>query len=785
MVNRQFKNLCLEDRVREICVRLSQYGWHNLFLMHGLDILSGDMASAFSKPLPVNRQQPGFEDFSLDGDKAIEPSQPAQSLLFHGFASPQVISWIDPDGNEKMISEFPTFEEICTVENYVYGIRPPSIQELRVKANNSSLAIVVFASEYRPAINTVHKKHADKCFSRVGISRVGTRDAEYIGASRGFLPFDDDKNATKVIPCYFSAYIAVQVKGDEKNFGPLRFQTDPKTGDASRNFWVPLHKVFSGNECIRGENLHLNITATHINEKLRKVHRQLSGSGFDAGYNTGWREPDISKPPFRFHDDIAEILLLAGQGEGFVLPVKHNSLVDVAYYNQNILTYKAPVNKAPFRSSVIIDSKMHGGRSAPEYVYVRQKLLPDGSFKDLNEEKDLLDIIEKGGYDAVHYIDFTGDGCVEVECPELAFSLPEVIPAYSMVSATDFFPLVKQYDLIDWWEQSVPEELEKTIWPSNPGPPLALCDSRLPANLSLTLKKLNIQNDPKTVFKNDDDSISSIIGLYQSCGGRLTRIDEPKNVRISTLPDGAAGVFAPGWDISIDRTEESSEDDSATYIPGTTFFNNYGLGSPFPEDSMLCAALSSFWPAAAPDITRTVAPGRYATATPLTDDVTGQDGSVSWNEFPAPVIYDQQKQLVAFLRLEYGDFVKASHGNKFDFSKISRISAKEYGARTLAMARVYVCLGAVTTEEKRNWVVFSFTKSQVSDAERMQAEKDSGSSLSSDYCYRFIVFKHKETMEQHPDFKMKLVRYDEMRTIFADPQTVIQKTEDGWKSFKY
>lgn len=785
MVNRQLKSQRLADQVSEICVRLSQFGWQDVFLMHGLDILSGDIESVFSKSLQIDRKQPGFEDFSLEGDKAIEPFQPAQSLLFHGLASPQVISWKDQNGKENMISGFPTFDEICIVENYVYGIRTPSIQELRVKANSSSLAIVVFASEYRPSINTVHKRHADKCFSRVGISRVGIKDAEYIGASRGYLPFDNDKYATKIIPCYFSAYIAVQAKGDEKNFGPLRFQTDPKTGDASRNFWVPLHKLFSGSECIRGENLHLNLTATHINEKLRKVHRQLSGSGFDAGYNTGWREPDISKPPFRFHDNIADIQLLTGQGEGFVLPVRHDRLVDIAYYNKNILSYKAPVNKPPFRSSVIIDSKKHGGRSAPEYVYVRQELLPDGTFKDLNEEKDLLGIIEKGGYDAVHYVDFTGDGCVEVECPELALSLPEVISAYSMVSATDFFPLVKQYDLIDWWEQSVPEELEKTIWPSNPGPPLALCDSRLPANLSLTLKKLNIQNDPKTVFKPEDDSISSITGLYQSCGGRLTQIDEPKNLRISTLPDGAAGVFAPGWDISIDRTEESSDDETSTYTPGTTFFNNYGLGSPFPEDSMLCAALSSFWPAAAPDITRTFVPGRYATATPLTDDVTGQDGNVSWNEFPAPKIYDQQKQLVEYLRLEYGDFVKAAYNNKFDFSKISKISSKEYGARTLAMARVYVCLGATTTEDKRNWVVFSFMQSRVNHPERMQAEKESGSSLSSEYCYRFIMFKHKETLEQHPDFKMKLVRYDELRTIFADPQAVIQKTKDGWKSFKY
>jgi hypothetical protein len=32
---------------------------------------------------------------------------------------------------------------------------------------------------------------------------------------------------------------------------------------------------------------------------------------------------------------------------------------------------------------------------------------------------------------------------------------------------------------------------------------------------------------------------------------------------------------------------------------------SYGLGSPFPEDAKLCAALNSFWPAVAPDSSRT------------------------------------------------------------------------------------------------------------------------------------------------------------------------------------
>ena len=162
MVNRTLKQPKLVDQVKGICDRLSQFGWLELFQTQGLNILAKDIKAEFSKTLSIDRGQPGFEDFSLEGDKAIEPAHPAQSLFFHALASPQVISWKDESGKENMLSEFPTFEEICIVENYVFGIKPPSIQELRVKANDSSLAIVVFSSEYRPAINTVHKRHADK-----------------------------------------------------------------------------------------------------------------------------------------------------------------------------------------------------------------------------------------------------------------------------------------------------------------------------------------------------------------------------------------------------------------------------------------------------------------------------------------------------------------------------------------------------------------------------------------------------------------------------------------------
>ena len=216
--------MTLIEDVKNICNRLAPEGWKDLLLKHGLDITADDLQKELSKELPlIDRSLPGFEDFSLEGKRGIEPGNPSRSLLFHALASPNVIyKSINP---KQDLTLFPTIFEIETVENYVYGSIPPSIFDLRKKAGNSLLAIVVFAHEYRPASETVHQRHADVCFSRTGISRVGTSPLLYDNKLRGFLPFDDqDAHSIRVLPAKYAAYIAIQMKGDKNNFGPMRFR---------------------------------------------------------------------------------------------------------------------------------------------------------------------------------------------------------------------------------------------------------------------------------------------------------------------------------------------------------------------------------------------------------------------------------------------------------------------------------------------------------------------------------------------------------------------------------
>jgi hypothetical protein len=251
--------MALIDQVKKICDRLTPHGWRDLLLAHGLDITATNLKQELAKTLPnINRTIKGFEDFSGEGKRGIEPGNPARSLLFHALASQNVVKSV----NNSDLTAFPTLAELEIVENYVYGVNPPSLQEIRIRAGRAPLAIVVFASEYRPAPETVHRKHADMCFSRTGVARVGTAEALYDGRRRGFLPFvEGDAHAVRVLPARYSAYIAVQRQGDQNVFGPMRFQSEDKT----RNFWIPLHKLFSGRECIRAMNLELTLRAHHVN----------------------------------------------------------------------------------------------------------------------------------------------------------------------------------------------------------------------------------------------------------------------------------------------------------------------------------------------------------------------------------------------------------------------------------------------------------------------------------------------------------------------------------------
>ena len=70
-------------------------------------------------------------------------------------------------------------------------------------------------------------------------------------------------------------------------------------------------------------------------------------------------------------------------------------------------------------------------------------------------------IMNKGGYQALNYIDGAGDGWIAAVCPQLEGVLDAKLPAYCMVGLPDFFPKVTQRELMVWWRDKVPRQFAK------------------------------------------------------------------------------------------------------------------------------------------------------------------------------------------------------------------------------------------------------------------------------------------------------------------------------------
>ena len=723
------------------------------------------MEKELEKELPnIDRNQQGFEDFAHEGKRAIEPGNPSKSLLYHALASPNVAI---AETNPPLITDFPTLAEIEAVENYVFGANPPSLLELRAKAGrNRLLAIVIYAYEYRPAPETVHRKHADLCFSRTGLARVGTADPHYDPKLRGFLPFvDGQDNMIRVLPTKFSAFIAIQLMGDKNRFGPMRFREGSEDGmpsDNLLNFWVPIHKLFAGKECIRGLDLHINFEHQHVNEKLRRIHIELKR----IGENSSWAEPDISKPPFIFTDGIAEFSTRPDIGTGLLVPAVHAQLAEPAQYKGKSLSFLVPKNNQTLSSSLYLPDE-DNARHAPEYVHVRTKLMEDGSKLDLNANPNVLDIVRNGGYNALHYIDHTGDGWVKVVCPELAVEVPRNIPAYSLVTAPDFFPNCDQRELMDWWEQSVPSSLKEIIWRI---PPYTLSDQRIAPNVELK----------EAGFRREDKTATAIVSLLAESPPKLTSLDVKETTRHSYLPDAASGVFAPGWDISFDRTRSGDEHLAA-----------YGLGSPFPEDSKLCAALSTFWPAVAPDAARTFQPNAtgapWPTVSPLTDEeigITAADATnkkLPWDGIPGPHLVPEDNT-VEYTEFDHADYTLNAIHNKFSLSLTGKIGIGEYKARVLAMARVYEVLKSTDVQRRASWSVLSFRKVQSPNKELDDAQSNTSTKLEGPI-YRFEVYRHGNKKDSTIPQKIRVEILQERVTLFISPIAISYKIGSGpWKA---
>jgi len=645
--------------------------WNDYLVEAGLD-LTGTPIEHFADdllaPIRIDFRLPGLEDLCRSASRGIEPGDPARSLLYHALASPGVT----PPGLED--GDYPTPEELQAIEDLVYGIVPPSLEDLRVRAEGGPLAIVVFAYEYTPAADTVHKRHADLCFSRTGLSRIGNVRPRYVPKARGYLPFSDDDPAVHAVPCRFGAFLATTRKGDRKTIGPERFQP----GDSQRDFWIPLHKLFSGPDCIDGCDLRVELAAHHVNDKIRRIHLALQ----QEGEPMPWSPQELNEYPFRIAKEIAEF----GRGANYNLltPLPHEIVEVARKADGTIVSFAVPKNHKVAEGALWFEGQQNAQHS-PELVHVKHALV-DGEVESLLKPrgKSIGDLIQHGGYQAVNFVDHTADGWVEAHCNALTAYVPVRLAAYSLVAQPDFFPLVQQKALMEWWENSAPPELKDNIFPYDQLLPIPLTDERIAVNITLE----------GAGFDSTDQTMTAIVGLPRppQAPGRI----RPFVVeRESTLSLRATGLFFPGWDASRDfNTDDRSPN-------GVLHLAHYGIGSPFVEDTMICSAHGSFWPAATPDTTRFFPPGRYPSTTPLLDSDAGWDG------VPLPARKGANWQ---FRNLIYTDYVELLRQSKLTYGQFAGITLSEYVARTLAMSRAFQVLGATTTAARLSWAVLEFRR---------------------------------------------------------------------------
>jgi hypothetical protein len=760
-------------------------GWDKLLVkVAGLKLkqpTKAKLAKELDRPLRrVDRTLAGFEDFALAGNRGIQAGSPARSLLYHALASPNVLK--SRDGSR--LGYFPMLKDLEDVENYVFGVKPPTIGELLTRAGAEQLAVVVFAYEYRPAPQTCHGIHADMVYARTGVARVGTSAAEYHSDLRGFLPESPgDATAICVSPARFAAYLAVQMKGSKSESRPMRIRLNKKRIDGDppgwrpddkRDFWVPVQKLFAGKECLRDVEVEdVALDARIVNEKLYRTHL----------YALGEKRPPTT-PPYRFTEGIAAMSEDPTHGTGVLVPDPH-PLVAEARIGQNptgkLVTFTVPRgnNSGSFdtfqaRSAKAPNATGNDGefRNSPEYVHIRTKV--DGTVTtNLNDlpDKALTKQLNLGGYEALHYVDFSGDGWVEavVKSPGLAKDARVTLesqPAYALVTAPDFFPSCDQRELTEWTAgNAVPKSLKDHLWNITPD---SLCDQRLAPNIQLD----------GHLFQTDDFTMTALVSLATSAptGARVPTAAAPRH---SHLPDDAAGVFAPGWDVTRDWTR--LEDGKIVWHLAA-----YGLGSPFPEDAKLCAALSTFWPAVAPDATREMEPvtgNQSGTVAPLTDQEIGQIGDMPWDGVAGPTVVTVDGQEYAeYASFRHVDFVRNAMDGKLTLKLTARVDSIEYENRAFAAALAHLALGAEKkhppapikpgnlSRERPTWKMLSFQQAAHGAPEMEQARQQAGITLRGNV-YRMEFFPDDEVEDVPQNFQRKRIAMKKRYFLFVSPDS--------------
>jgi hypothetical protein len=732
-----YTSMTLLKRVTSICRRLAPLGWANLFALHGLRLDSSTLGSPakllaeLTRELSnIDRTVEGFRDFCPDGRRGIESGNPGASLLYHAFASPLIHPFHPPT---KVKNGYPTLEDLDTIENFIYARARTSVRKLRkAMRKDSRLVLAVFAIQYRIGARCPNGRFADLAFSRVGVSRVGTTDPEYDCWRRSFWPVvKNSEFQIRALPARFAAFLAEWRKPT-----PQDSISNEQAGDDDRTFLFPVHKLFKGKECLRGLDIKPRFSELHRNEKLQRVHTK-TGIGLPPKGLNPKEPPFVRTSKFDRHlvrmDKIGASILLT--------PVPDRQFIRLAF-QRNFVTRRKEIarfivpardkskdNRYADSSFQFVDPVHAERRPGPEYVNIRHQVLDPvnpSRIRDLNslDKSKFTALTDAGGYEAAHYTDNTCEGCITAADLALRLDEPDStnFAAYSLVSAPDFFPLVDQADVTDWVITVLGRSGEREHFAQ--GGPRPLSARRVCVNPELLRRgRGNVAafsvRDPNSTERTE--TLTTLVsGSRTNHSGELTN-DGERYLDPSTtfLGDAASGIFDPGWDVSFDG------DDKADFLASN------GLGSPFPEDAKLCAALNSFWPSVAPDATRTFGlfPPEWnaTTSIPLMDDELGLHArhpfvlskkaseSTGWDGEQGP-FFERNCTAVNYRDIAQSDYVTNALQGKFTLTALSRVTPFEFFGR---MNAIRACIQVLPPRPEDEPKQVSSTKHFLVSAQRV------------------------------------------------------------------
>jgi hypothetical protein len=333
----------------------------------------------------------------------------------------------------------------------------------------------------------------------------------------------------------------------------------------------------------------------------------------------------------------------------------------------------------------------------------------NGSFEDK---------INGGGYEAPLFEDSICDGSVTVDTSNINFSklpnfTPTCLPAFSIVTAPDFFPQVDCFDLLAY-DISQGDSTGSNFYEGG----------------IASLATLQFRPNP-TAINTTDSTYTAVLCRHHKPIPAITpqKLVDFKNPSAEKgyfvsgfLPDVSSSIFAPGWDI--------------TYVgeKGNIYLGTEGLGSPFTEDMKLCAAMNGMWPAASPDASRTYQGGlnkdeRNPTAVPLLDDEIGfhpasprGDGmkSFGWDGEQGPYLEKVGNEWkVNFTDLRRSDVVENTLVENLDMSKLRECDSKELLSRMACLKLCIRKLPVKNFEKKIKGPVVGFTYHWLVSAEKV------------------------------------------------------------------